>query len=201
MELTDQNFEAKIKNSEKPVLVDFFAEWCQPCFVLGPILEKIAKDLEDKIILAKVNLDSVPLIAQKFGIDRIPTVILFKKGNPVSGFVGLYPEPLIKEWLEKNLGGENEEDKKAIDQKVERLIKEYEDYAKEKGIKLNPNREVVERIVKGLLSNEEKYGKRYCPCRRVSGNQVEDAKNICPCTYHLQELEKFGHCLCGLFVK
>lgn len=97
--LTDENFEAEIKKAEKPVLVDFFTVWCEPCSILAPILEKVSEELKDKIILIKVNLDDIPLTAQKLNIDRIPTVFLFKSGNSVSGFVGLRTEEDIKEWL------------------------------------------------------------------------------------------------------
>ena len=83
----------------------------------------------------------------------------------------------------------------------EKLIEEYQDYAKKNGLKLSENKELVQRIIKGLLINEEKYGKRYCPCRRVSGVDKEDQKNICPCIYHLEEIEKNGRCFCGLFTK
>jgi ferredoxin-thioredoxin reductase catalytic chain len=83
----------------------------------------------------------------------------------------------------------------------EELIKWSDNYAKTNGFKLNPDGKSVERVAKGLLANEQKYGKRYCPCRRISGNQEADAKNICPCIYHRAELEKDGHCLCFLFVK
>lgn len=103
MELSDQNFTEELQKSEKPILIDFFAEWCAPCSVLEPILENVAKDFEGRIIMAKVNLDNIPLTAQKLGIDKIPTVILFKKGEPLFGFVGLRPEPAIKEWLENAL--------------------------------------------------------------------------------------------------
>lgn len=85
--------------------------------------------------------------------------------------------------------------------KFEKLIKELEEYAKKSGLKLNPDKKVVRRIIKGLLENEKKYGARYCPCRKVSGNPAEDKLKICPCHWHLQEIEKNGHCLCGLFVK
>jgi len=101
--LTDQNFEQIIRENNKPVLVDFFAEWCPPCKMLSPILEKLEKEYEEKIIFAKVNVDMSPLTAQKFGINPIPTVILIKKGEPVASFVGLLPELEIKNWLEKNL--------------------------------------------------------------------------------------------------
>ena len=87
------------------------------------------------------------------------------------------------------------------DKKVKNLIESYEEYAERNGFKLNPNREVVERLVKGLLANEERYGARYCPCRRVSGNLEEDKGKICPCQWHREEIEKDGHCFCGLFVK
>lgn len=191
--LTDQNFETEIKNAKVPVLVDFFTEWCQPCFILSPILEKIIQSFKGKFIFKKANLDDVPLTAQKLGIDKIPTVIFFKNGKPINGFVGIQSETAVKEWLENILeGGKN---------KSENLIKEYESYAKANGFGLNPNREILERIVKGLLENEKKYGARHCPCRRITGNVKEDEKNICPCQFHLQEIEKNGHCLCGLFVK
>jgi len=101
--LTDQNFEQKIKNAEKPVLVDFYTLWCQPCFILSPILEKLANEFEEKLILAKVNLDTVPLVSQKYGIEKIPAVIFFKEGKAVSGFVGFQSEETIREWLKQNL--------------------------------------------------------------------------------------------------
>jgi len=212
IELTDQNFNKTIQNTNGPVLVDFWASWCSPCLVLGPILEKLVNEYREKLILAKVNLDTAPLAAQKYGIEQIPTVILFKEGKPISGFVGVKPEPQIREWLEENLKNETE--------RIEELIKEveedkssspsslslressvYEEYAKKNGFKLNPNREVVERIIKGLLENEKKYGQKYCPCRRISGNSEEDKSKICPCAWHREEIEKNGRCLCGLFVK
>ena len=121
-ELTDQNFEKEIQNAKIPVLVDFFAPWCAPCFVLTPILEKLAKDLEGKIFLTKANLDDIPLAAQKFEIDRIPTVILFKNGKPVGGFIGLRPEIVIREWLENMLKENPSTD-------IEKIVKEYQDYA------------------------------------------------------------------------
>ena len=192
IELTEENFEEVVIKNNKPVLVDFFAKWCSPCFVLSPILEKLAEDFQGKIIFAKADLDAVPLLSQRFGIDKIPTVIFFKNGKPTDGFFGLRAEPVIKEWLE-NMLNENE--------KIEKVIEEYEDYAKKNGFKLNPNQEVVKRIIAGLLENEKKYQKRYCPCRRITGNLEEDKGKICPCYWHREEIEKNGHCLCGLFVK
>jgi len=84
---------------------------------------------------------------------------------------------------------------------LEKIIQDSKNYAAKQGLRLNPDNKAVERIVKGLLENEKKYGFRYCPCRRVTGDKEADKKNICPCVYHLDEVEKFGHCLCGLFFK
>ena len=191
--LNDQNFEIEIENAKKPVLVDFWMFGCAPCFLLSPILEKLANDYGEKVIFAKANLDTVPLAAQKYGINMTPTVILFKEGRPVSGFIGARPENEIKEWLEENLKNNSEN--------IEKLIKEYEKYAKENGWRLNPDKKIVERIVKGLLANEKKYGFRYCPCRRVTGNPEDDKPKICPCQFMQKEIEEQGHCLCGLFWK
>lgn len=102
--LTDENFDEAVSNANKPVLVDFWAEWCMPCSILSPILEKLAEEYKGKFILAKVNLDQAPITAQKYGIEKIPTVILFKEGKSIiSGFIGVHPEEMIREWLEKNL--------------------------------------------------------------------------------------------------
>jgi len=87
------------------------------------------------------------------------------------------------------------------DKKVENLIESYRKYAEANGFKLNPDKKVVERLVKGLLENEKKYGVRYCPCRRVTGNPEDDKAKICPCQWHREEIEKDGHCFCGLFYK
>ena len=85
--------------------------------------------------------------------------------------------------------------------KKEELIKEYSEYAKENGIQLNPDAKTVDRIVNGLFANEEKYGEKYCPCRRVTGDKAEDAKKICPCFWSLDEIKKDGHCFCKLYTK
>ena len=101
--LTDENFEKEISNAKKPVLVDFWMESCGPCYILSPILEKLGNDFGEKIILAKVNLNETPLASQKYQIKATPTVILFKEGKPVSGFVGLRSEEEIRKWLEEAL--------------------------------------------------------------------------------------------------
>jgi len=86
-------------------------------------------------------------------------------------------------------------------EKIEEIIREYEEYAKKNGFSLNPNKKVVEGIVKSLLEREKRFGQRYCPCRKITGNFEEDKKIICPCEFHRQEIKRNGHCLCELFVK
>ena len=84
---------------------------------------------------------------------------------------------------------------------IEKAIREYEDYANKNGFSLNSDKEAVTRIIRGLFENEKKHGFRYCPCRRVTDNPEENKKIICPCEFHLAEIEKYGHCLCKLFKK
>lgn len=88
-----------------------------------------------------------------------------------------------------------------LEQQVQKLKKEYEDYAKENGFKVNPNIQIAEGIIRALLMKEESFGARYCPCRKMTGDIEEDKKIICPCIYHKEEIEKDGHCHCNLFVK
>ncbi len=81
------------------------------------------------------------------------------------------------------------------------LLKKCQNYAEANGFILNPDKKIAEQIIKGLLKREKKYGEKYCPCRRVSGDKKIDEKNICPCVFHKEEINKQGHCLCLLFVK
>ena len=103
MNITDANFDKEIGSTDKFVLVDFFATWCGPCTVLGPILEKVAEHFKDKIILVKANVDDFPITSQKLGVEKIPMVALFKDGKAINGFVGLLPEKTIKDWLENSI--------------------------------------------------------------------------------------------------
>lgn len=101
--VTDENFEKEVLKKGNPVLVDFYADWCPPCKMLSPIFEKLDKEFENKVEFAKVNADSSPAISQKFGISHLPTVILFKAGEPADSFVGLRTEDDIKNWIKENL--------------------------------------------------------------------------------------------------
>jgi thioredoxin 1 len=99
-EFTDTNFEAEVLKSAQPVLVDFWAEWCQPCRMLAPTIEKLATDYAGKVKVGKVDTDSNRDISMKYGISAIPTVILFKNGQVAQKFVGLRQERDFKEALD-----------------------------------------------------------------------------------------------------
>lgn len=105
LKVDDTNFDELVleKSKTKPVVVDFWADWCRPCKMLTPILERIAKTFNGRFILAKINVDEARKTAMAYGIMSIPTVIIFKDGKPVNRFVGALPEPQVKEWLNKNL--------------------------------------------------------------------------------------------------
>jgi thioredoxin 1 len=99
-EFNDQNFETEVLKSNTPVLVDFWAEWCMPCRMLAPTIDKIAKDYAGKVKVGKVDTDSNRDVSIKYGINAIPTVILFKNGQVAQKFVGLRQERDFKEALD-----------------------------------------------------------------------------------------------------
>jgi thioredoxin len=189
--LTDENFQKAINEPFKLVLVYFWMEGCLPCLLLSPILEKLSFEFKDEIVFMKANIKETEKTAERYGIYAFPTVLLFKEGKMVSGFMGLKSEDEIKNWLNEII--ENE--------KIEKTIKELETYAQNSGFKLNEDKKIVRAIVKGLLENEKKYQKRYCPCRRLKEDEEENEKMVCPCFWHKEEIERDGHCLCNLFVK
>ena len=98
--VTDESFQADVLGSDKPVLVDFWAEWCGPCRMIAPALEEIANDLGDKVTVAKLNIDENPDAPAKYGVRGIPTMILFKNGEPAATKVGAEPKSRIQGWLE-----------------------------------------------------------------------------------------------------
>lgn len=99
--ITQSDFEDKVLNSDEPVLVDFWAEWCAPCRALGPAIESLAVDYEGRAVIAKVDIDANQQVAQQFGIRSIPTVMLFDKGQVVDTFVGVRPKADYAAGLDK----------------------------------------------------------------------------------------------------
>jgi len=100
---SDATFEADVINNEKPVLLDFWAEWCGPCKMIGPLLEEVAVSRADKLAVVKLNVDENPNTAQKFGIRSIPTLMIFKDGAVQAQKMGAMPKSQLDEFLDTNL--------------------------------------------------------------------------------------------------
>jgi thioredoxin 1 len=98
--VTEQSFEDEVLQSDKPVIVDFWAEWCGPCHAVAPVLDRIVEESNGDLKLVKVNIDEQPALSQRFGVQSIPTMILFKNGEPAAAAIGAQPKPA----LEKALG-------------------------------------------------------------------------------------------------
>lgn len=103
IELTDANFEEVVLKSDKPVLVDFWAEWCGPCRMVGPIVEELHKDYEGKAVVGKVDVDNNPNISMQFGIRNIPTILFFKNGQVADKQVGAVPKNTLAAKIENLL--------------------------------------------------------------------------------------------------
>jgi thioredoxin 1 len=100
IEVNDANFEEVVLQSDKPVLVDFWAEWCGPCRMIGPLVEELAEEYEGKAIMAKMDVDSNPTIPAKYGIRNIPTVLFFKGGEVADKQVGAVPKTVLSEKID-----------------------------------------------------------------------------------------------------
>ena len=101
--ITTSEFDSVIASSDKPVLVDFWASWCGPCRALGPVIEEISSEMADRLTVYKCDVDAEPDLATRFKIVSIPTLILFKDGQPVHTIVGNTPKPALVSELEANL--------------------------------------------------------------------------------------------------
>ena len=101
--ITDSSFSSDVLQSDKPVLVDFWAEWCGPCKMIGPSLEEIADELGEQVTIAKINIDDNPEAPSRYGVRGIPTMILFKNGEPAATKVGAAPKSALKGWLQGEL--------------------------------------------------------------------------------------------------
>ena len=103
VQVTDGSFEELVVNSETPVLVDFWAEWCGPCKMIAPILDEIANDMAGKLVIGKLDIDVNQDTAMAFGVMSIPTLLLFKNGEPVERIVGYQPKPQLVARLQPHL--------------------------------------------------------------------------------------------------
>src|SRR5687768_5822163 len=101
--VTDQSFEQEVLRSDTPVLVDFWATWCGPCRMVGPVLEEVANEQGDKIRVAKLDVDANPITAGRFGVRAIPTMIVFKNGREADRIVGYHPKPQLMQKLNPHL--------------------------------------------------------------------------------------------------
>ena len=101
-QLTDSDFESTV-NGGKPVFVDFWAPWCGPCRIVGPIVEELAPTYEGKAVIAKMNVDDNPMVAQRFGVTSIPTLMMFKNGKLVDRMVGAAPKTALQSFIDRNL--------------------------------------------------------------------------------------------------
>ena len=97
--VTEQSFEEEVLKSDKPVIVDFWAEWCGPCHAVAPVLDRIVEESNGDIKLVKVNIDEQPALSQRFGVQSIPMMILFKDGEPAAAAIGAQPKPALERAL------------------------------------------------------------------------------------------------------
>ena len=101
--VTDASFDKGVIGAAKPVLVDFWAEWCGPCRQIGPALEELSKELGGKITIVKMNVDENPTVPKKYGVKGIPMLMIFKNGQVAATKIGAMPKQKIKEWIDSTL--------------------------------------------------------------------------------------------------
>ncbi|MCE2516612.1 MAG: thioredoxin [Alphaproteobacteria bacterium] len=103
MKTTDSDFAADVLQSDTPVVVDFWAEWCGPCKAIGPALEEIADEMGDKVKIVKVNIDENPQTPQQYGVRGIPTLLIFENGEVKAEKIGAMPKSKLSEWVEETI--------------------------------------------------------------------------------------------------
>ena len=103
VKVSDSSFQSDVLNSKKPVVVDFWAEWCGPCRMIAPALEELSGELGEKVTIAKINIDENPGVPQKYGVRGVPTLMIFEGGQVAATKVGALPKSKIKEWIESSI--------------------------------------------------------------------------------------------------